>query len=194
MNILAIGAHPDDIEYGCGGTLLKWANQGENIFIYVATEGEFGKNGNDRKKEQIQASKIIGARQIFWGGYRDTEIPLNQEHISQLEDIITKTQADYVLSGNIHSIDMPGLSYGTFERAVELRVAGKYSYQLKKQNSEEIPLQRKMFTKRESFNVQPTAVLAQDQKRHALQEQADSIAEEIYIHLYHLFTPVKRKK
>jgi LmbE family N-acetylglucosaminyl deacetylase len=33
MNILAIGAHPDDIELGCGGTLLKASRQGHNVFM-----------------------------------------------------------------------------------------------------------------------------------------------------------------
>ena len=39
MNILAIGAHPDDIEYGCAGTLIKYRRQGHKIFLCVATDG-----------------------------------------------------------------------------------------------------------------------------------------------------------
>ena len=35
MNVLAIGSHPDDIEYGCGGTLLRLARQGSNIFLFI---------------------------------------------------------------------------------------------------------------------------------------------------------------
>jgi len=36
---LAIGAHPDDIEFGCGGTLAKWASSGCEIFHMVCTDG-----------------------------------------------------------------------------------------------------------------------------------------------------------
>src|SRR6185503_18570573 len=39
MNILAIGAHPDDIELGCGGTLLKASRQGHNVYMYTLTRG-----------------------------------------------------------------------------------------------------------------------------------------------------------
>ncbi len=39
MRILAIGAHPDDIEFGCGGTLIKYARQGHDVFLLVMTEG-----------------------------------------------------------------------------------------------------------------------------------------------------------
>jgi hypothetical protein len=39
VNILAIGAHPEDIELGCGGTLLKTARQGHNIYLYTLTQG-----------------------------------------------------------------------------------------------------------------------------------------------------------
>ena len=42
MNILAIGAHPDDIEFLCAGTLALYAKQGHKIFIAVATNGNVG--------------------------------------------------------------------------------------------------------------------------------------------------------
>ena len=40
MNILAIGAHPDDIEYGCGGTLIKYRQGGHRIYLLVITDGD----------------------------------------------------------------------------------------------------------------------------------------------------------
>ncbi|HPM43708.1 MAG TPA: PIG-L family deacetylase, partial [Candidatus Omnitrophota bacterium] len=52
MNILAIGAHPDDIEYGCGGTLLQYANHNHKISLYVVTDGGFGGDPATRRKEQ----------------------------------------------------------------------------------------------------------------------------------------------
>lgn len=88
MNILAIGVHPDDIEFGCGGTLLELARQKHNIFIFVATEGEVGALKGIRKKEQIQAAKLIGAKKIFWGGFSDTQVPVSKELIDKLEAVI----------------------------------------------------------------------------------------------------------
>ena len=39
MNILALGAHPDDIEYGCGGMLAKYAQRGHAVHMFVASDG-----------------------------------------------------------------------------------------------------------------------------------------------------------
>ena len=42
MNILAIGAHPDDVETMCAGTLAKYASLGHKVFIATATNGNIG--------------------------------------------------------------------------------------------------------------------------------------------------------
>jgi LmbE family N-acetylglucosaminyl deacetylase len=41
MNILALGAHSDDIELGCGGSLARYASLGHNIYLYVATKSGY---------------------------------------------------------------------------------------------------------------------------------------------------------
>ena len=56
MNILAIGAHPDDIEFGCGGTLLKYAKSGGKISLLILTDGSYGGDPALRKKEQEENS------------------------------------------------------------------------------------------------------------------------------------------
>jgi LmbE family N-acetylglucosaminyl deacetylase len=53
MNILAIGAHPDDVEYGCAGTLLKYAERKHRIFLMILTRGEHGRNGPGSRQKQI---------------------------------------------------------------------------------------------------------------------------------------------
>ena len=40
MNILAIGAHPDDIEFGCGGTLSKYSEKGHKVYMLVLSKGD----------------------------------------------------------------------------------------------------------------------------------------------------------
>ncbi len=67
MNILAIGSHPDDIEYGCGGTLLRFARTGDNVYLFVATSGEEGGSGDVRRAEQQDSARLLGIRKIFWG-------------------------------------------------------------------------------------------------------------------------------
>ncbi|AZN41477.1 PIG-L deacetylase family protein [Paenibacillus albus] len=73
MNVLAIGAHPDDIEVFCAGTLLKYKQQGHNIFIALTTSGNIGSNeyesreaiGQAREQEQLEAAKVLGAQVRF---------------------------------------------------------------------------------------------------------------------------------
>ncbi len=72
MKILAIGAHPDDIEVGCSGTLAKYAQAGHDIYLLVMTEGHMGGEGTVRKKEQMKSAKILKPRELIWGGCEDT--------------------------------------------------------------------------------------------------------------------------
>lgn len=92
MNILAIGAHPDDIEYGCGGMLAKYARKGNVVYMFVASDGALGGDAEVRRREQKDAAQILGVREIFWGGYPDTEVPLSRELIVRLETVIREVQ------------------------------------------------------------------------------------------------------
>jgi len=102
MNILAIGAHPDDIEFGCGGTLIKYADKGHNIYLLVLTEGESGAVEGIRRREQEKSARIIGVNKLFWGNYRDTEIPINQELIQRIENIVKKIKPAFIF---VHYFD-----------------------------------------------------------------------------------------
>ncbi|MGW8181045.1 MAG: PIG-L deacetylase family protein [bacterium] len=97
MNILAIGAHPDDIEYGCAATLIKYAERDHRIHIMVLTKGEEGGESEVRHEEQLAAAEIIGAKQVFWGGYRDTQMPLNKELIDKIEEVLVDVEPDLIL-------------------------------------------------------------------------------------------------
>ena len=96
MNILAIGAHPDDIEFGCGGTLIKYAEKGHNIFLLVLAVGSVGGDPELRKKEQEKAAEFMKAKQVFWGNLRDTALPPPNAVISVIEDVISKTEPNSV--------------------------------------------------------------------------------------------------
>ena len=96
MNILAIGAHPDDIEIGCGGTLLKYKDKGFRVFLMVLTDGQFGASKEVRKQEQIRSSKILDANEVFWGGYSDTRFPLDRRSINTIEDVLRKVNPQFI--------------------------------------------------------------------------------------------------
>ncbi len=96
MNILAIGAHPDDIEYGCGGTLLKYAMKNHNIFLLIMTDGSESGDVEVRKIEQEDAAGFLKAPKIFWGGYKDTKLIMRKEMISVVEKTITEIKPDEI--------------------------------------------------------------------------------------------------
>lgn len=96
MNILAIGAHPDDIEFGCGGTLVKYAAKGARIDLLVMTDGSRGGNGRRRRREQERAARVLGARVIHWGGYRDTLLPSVRRLIDRMEKALDAVHPDFI--------------------------------------------------------------------------------------------------
>ncbi len=96
MNILALGAHPDDIEYGCGGTFLKFAKKKVNIYFMVLTKGEFGGDPGVRQKEQEEAMKLLGVKKIYWGGCVDTELPNERIIITKIDEVIAEVKPDEV--------------------------------------------------------------------------------------------------
>jgi LmbE family N-acetylglucosaminyl deacetylase len=80
MAILAIGAHPDDIEFGCYGTLAKLSKDNDIYFI-VMSAGEL--SGANRADEALCSGELISARVDVWR-YSDSEIPLNRIIIDRL--------------------------------------------------------------------------------------------------------------
>ncbi len=96
MNILAIGAHPDDIEFGCGGTLIKYAGKGARIELLVMTDGARGGNRRVRRTEQARAARILGARRVHWGLYRDTMLPSIRTLIDRMERTLRAVRPDFI--------------------------------------------------------------------------------------------------
>ncbi len=97
MNILAIGAHPDDIEYGCAGTMIKYAERGHHIFLMVLTSGQEGGSTETRQQEQEAAAEIMKVQKVFWGKYHDTQLPLNKELIEKIEEVLGEVKPDLIL-------------------------------------------------------------------------------------------------
>jgi LmbE family N-acetylglucosaminyl deacetylase len=96
MNILAIGAHPDDIEFGCGGTLIRYAQAGHAICLFVITDGSYGGNPDIRIREQSEAAKFLGAKELFWGKLKDTELEDSRQLILKIEEIVNIVNPDII--------------------------------------------------------------------------------------------------
>ena len=97
MKILAIGAHPDDIEVGCAGTLAKYAQNGHDIYMLVMTEGHMGGEGAIRKKEQTKSAKLLKPRELIWGAYKDTLLtPHMNQMVHDIEVVLKKIAPDFI--------------------------------------------------------------------------------------------------
>jgi LmbE family N-acetylglucosaminyl deacetylase len=97
VNILAIGAHPGDIEFGAGGTLVKYAQKGHGVHLLVMTDGERGGEPAEKRREQEAAAKALGAQQLFWGGYQDTELAVDRALIAKLESVVHRVRPDLII-------------------------------------------------------------------------------------------------
>ncbi|MFQ5912223.1 MAG: PIG-L deacetylase family protein [Nitrospinota bacterium] len=96
MNILAVGSHPDDIEFGCGGTLLRYTEEGHSVYLFTLTRGSLGGDPKVRGTEQERAAEILGAKQLFFGDYEDTRITVDKDLISHIEQLLEQTQPNTV--------------------------------------------------------------------------------------------------
>jgi LmbE family N-acetylglucosaminyl deacetylase len=98
MNVLAIGAHPDDLEYGCAGALIRHAQRGDRVFLAVVTDGSQGGDPQVRRQEQLDAAKVIGAEEVFFLDFPDTLFECNRESITRIEAVVRKVDAEIVYS------------------------------------------------------------------------------------------------
>ena len=99
MKVLAIGAHPDDIEVGCAGTLMKYSKYGHEIFLLIITEGHKGGDAKLRCEEQKKAAEILKPKEVIWAGYKDTELsPSMNELIRDIEVILNKIKPDFTFT------------------------------------------------------------------------------------------------
>jgi LmbE family N-acetylglucosaminyl deacetylase len=91
QKILAVGAHPDDIELGCGGTLVKHLEAGDDVFVLVMTHGERGSHA-PVKIECLSSLKKIGIKEknIFFGNFPDAYLTDNFETVNFIEGLINR--------------------------------------------------------------------------------------------------------
>jgi LmbE family N-acetylglucosaminyl deacetylase len=105
---LAIGAHPDDIEFGCGGTLAKWASSGCEIFHLVCTDGSKGTwdPTTDRqslvatrqREQQKAARELGGTHDVIFLGWPDGELASGLEQRRQVALWIRRLKPEVVLA------------------------------------------------------------------------------------------------
>jgi LmbE family N-acetylglucosaminyl deacetylase len=103
MNVLAIGAHPDDIEAYCAGTLARYARAGEKVFMCVVTDGRGRPGGNPdeiakiRRGEAQASADLIGA-ELIWMAIPDGQLMVDDATRHQFGDVIRQTTPDIIIT------------------------------------------------------------------------------------------------
>jgi len=112
VNILAIGAHFDDVELGCGGSLANHANKGDAVYVYVATVSGFANYNNQTVRsnevalnEAQEAMKILGVTELICGKFRTLELEFVDALNVDILRIVEEKKIDKVYThwvGDIH--------------------------------------------------------------------------------------------
>lgn len=104
LDILALAAHPDDVELCCSGTLINQSRAGNKVGVVDFTKGEMGTRGTPeiRMEEAEKASEIMGLIVRENLGFNDALFPDDQDHLMQVIEVIRKYQPEVLL---INAVD-----------------------------------------------------------------------------------------
>jgi bacillithiol biosynthesis deacetylase BshB1 len=109
MNILAIGAHPDDIEFGCAAVLIKEIKRGNAVKVLVLSRGEAGSSGTPegREDESRKAATLMGASIDFLDFGGDCQMQYTPENGLRIAAEIRRFQPAIVLAPNTEENQHP---------------------------------------------------------------------------------------
>ena len=101
--LLAFGAHPDDIEFGCGAVIAKETRAGRAAHLVVCSLGESATNGTpaERQAEARKAAEILGATLEFVELDPDAHLEIRVEHTLKLAEVLRKIRPGIVLAPSL---------------------------------------------------------------------------------------------
>ncbi|HSV30544.1 MAG TPA: PIG-L family deacetylase [Atribacteraceae bacterium] len=108
LRVLAVGAHPDDLELCCAGTLARFAQEGHHVTMCYVCRGDAASHelapeeiARIRSEEACRSAEIIGAELIAGLGLGDGEVYVQQENTMKFLDLIRRTRPDLVITHNL---------------------------------------------------------------------------------------------
>ncbi len=101
--LVAFGAHPDDIEFGCGGVIAAETQSGRKVHFVICSRGEAGSHGTPkvRTAEARRAAKILGATVEFLALDGDARLELRSAHALKLAEIIRRLKPGIVFAPSV---------------------------------------------------------------------------------------------
>lgn len=106
LTLMAIMAHPDDIDFGSAGSIAKWCAEGWTVYYVLATSGDKGTHGPEtpqelaaiREEEQRAAARVLGVKEVFFLGYPDGWLEPTSELRGEIVRLLRIYQPDVVLT------------------------------------------------------------------------------------------------
>lgn len=107
MAILFIGAHPDDIELGCGGTICYYLEKGYEVYCYHLTNGVYSningeiiRNYEEIKETSLKSLSALGVKEenIYFTDVEATELQVNKKMISQVQKCIIDKDIEMIFT------------------------------------------------------------------------------------------------
>lgn len=179
LRVVCVGAHPDDPESGCGGTLRLFVEQGAEVTVVYLTRGEAGIDGKTheeaariRSAEAEQACRILGVHYEF-AGQIDGAAELNAERTQQFSDLLVRLKPDVILT------------HWPLDTHRDHTIAGELSLRACLERLPKTSLYfYEVFTGIQSLNFQPTDYVditkAQDVKKRATVAHRSQDGEAVY--------------
>lgn len=99
--VLAVGAHPDDVEIGAGGILAAHQAAGDSITILTLSRGARGGDADSRQFESLASAELLGAR-LFLKDLVDTEISAGGDTVRLIEDVVREVKPTIVYTHSKH--------------------------------------------------------------------------------------------
>ncbi len=99
--VLAIGAHPDDVEIGCGGTLARFRAEGAQVVVLTLTGGEAGGGESTRREESLHAAELLGAT-LHMGDLPDRAVDSGPATIGLIEKTLGLYTVTHVFTHSRH--------------------------------------------------------------------------------------------
>jgi len=107
-NVLAVGAHADDVEIGCGGTVARHAKNGDHVIILIMTKSAYSyydgrvlRTLEEGVWEEEHAAKVLAAKSINLG-FETKEVPYSKESVEAINEVIDKYDIDIIYTHWYH--------------------------------------------------------------------------------------------
>ena len=107
MKILVVTAHPDDVDFGAGGTIARWMSEGHEVVYCIVTDGQAGGSDNTisrddmariRRREQTAAAKVLGVHTLHFLGFPDGAVIADLALRREISAVIRIEKPDRVLT------------------------------------------------------------------------------------------------